>query len=142
MLLLTEDDVRQLLTMDMALEAVEEGLRRLALDEAVNIPRARAQTDHVVLHTLSAAAKTLGVAGFKAYSTLADSIVDHGHWFIDNSRYAPALAVKDNPRAFARAIADAGYATDPGYAPKLITLMDRFDLYAYDMAPPEASAGD
>ncbi len=56
MLLLTEDDVRQLLTMDMALEAVEEGLRRLALDEAANVPRARAQTDHVMLHTLSAAA--------------------------------------------------------------------------------------
>jgi LysM repeat protein len=73
-------------------------------------------------------------AGFKAYTSLADSIVDHGHWFIDNSRYAPALAVRDDPRAFARAIADAGYATDPSYAPKLITLMDRFDLYAYDMA--------
>jgi LysM repeat protein len=75
------------------------------------------------------------VAGFKAYTSLADSIVDHGHWFIDNSRYAPALAVKDDPRAFARAIADAGYATDPAYAPKLITLMDRFNLYAYDITP-------
>ncbi len=31
-LLLTEDDVRQLLTMDMALEAVEDGLRQMALD--------------------------------------------------------------------------------------------------------------
>jgi ornithine cyclodeaminase/alanine dehydrogenase-like protein (mu-crystallin family) len=68
-LLLTEDDVRQLLTMDMALEAVEEGLRRLALDEAVNVPRARAQTDHSVLHVMSAAAKKLGVMGYKAYAT-------------------------------------------------------------------------
>ena len=38
-LFLTEEDVRKLLTMDMALEAVELGLRKLALDEAVNIPR-------------------------------------------------------------------------------------------------------
>jgi alanine dehydrogenase len=68
-LLLTEDDVRRLLTMDMALEAVEEGLRRWALDEAQNIPRTRAQTDHVMLHVLSAAAKSLGVLGFKAYTT-------------------------------------------------------------------------
>jgi ornithine cyclodeaminase/alanine dehydrogenase-like protein (mu-crystallin family) len=68
-LLLTEDDVRRCLTMDMALEAVEEGLRRLALDEAQNIPRTRAQTDHVMLHVLSAAAKSLGVAGYKAYTT-------------------------------------------------------------------------
>jgi ornithine cyclodeaminase/alanine dehydrogenase-like protein (mu-crystallin family) len=68
-LLLSEDDVRRLLTMEMALEAVEEGLRRLALDEAVNVPRARAQTDHAMLHTLSAAAKGLGVMGYKAYAT-------------------------------------------------------------------------
>ena len=52
-LLLTEDDVRQLLTMEMALEAVEDGLRRMALDEAVNVPRARTQTDHVMQHVLS-----------------------------------------------------------------------------------------
>src|SRR5437016_9641263 len=68
-LLLTEEDVRQLLTMEMALEAVEEGLRKLALDEAVNVPRARAQTDHAMLHVMSAAAKTLGVMGCKVYAT-------------------------------------------------------------------------
>jgi alanine dehydrogenase len=66
-LLLTEDDVRQVLTMDMALEAVEAGLRKVALDEAVNIPRTRCRTDHCGLHVLSAAAKTLGVLGYKAY---------------------------------------------------------------------------
>src|SRR2546421_7541232 len=69
LLLLTEDDVRQLLTMEMALEAVEDGLRRVALDEAVNIPRTRAQTDHVMLHTLPAGAKSFGVVGLKAYTT-------------------------------------------------------------------------
>src|SRR6516165_97150 len=68
-LLLTEDDVRQVLTMDMALQAVEEGLRKLALDEAVNVPRSRAQTDHAMLHVLSASAKTMGFMGYKAYAT-------------------------------------------------------------------------
>ncbi len=68
-LLLTEEDVRRLLTMDMALEAVEQGLRKLALDEAMNTPRARVQTDHAMLHNMSAAAKTLGVMGAKIYST-------------------------------------------------------------------------
>jgi flagellum-specific peptidoglycan hydrolase FlgJ len=76
-------------------------------------------------------------AAFKAYTTLADSIADHGRWFHDNSRYHGALAVKDDPRAFARAIASAGYATDPGYAPSLIALMDRYDLYAYDVPADE-----
>jgi ornithine cyclodeaminase/alanine dehydrogenase-like protein (mu-crystallin family) len=68
-LFLTEEDVRHLLTMDMALEAVELVLRKMALDEAANIPRARSQTDHAMLHVMSAAAKTLGVMGYKAYST-------------------------------------------------------------------------
>jgi alanine dehydrogenase len=69
MLLLTEDDVRRLLTMEMAMEAVEEVLRKMALDEAANVPRARCQTDHCMLHIMSGAAKTLGIMGYKAYST-------------------------------------------------------------------------
>jgi alanine dehydrogenase len=68
-LLLTEEEVRQILTMEMALDAVEEGLRKLALDEAMNVPRARTQTDHAMLHVMSAAAKSLGVMGYKAYAT-------------------------------------------------------------------------
>src|SRR5262245_25173167 len=69
MLYLTEDDIRQLLTMDLALAAVEQGLRKWALDEAVNVPRVRVQTDHVMLHLLPASAKSLGVLGYKAYTT-------------------------------------------------------------------------
>jgi len=68
-LMLNEDDVRQLLTMDMALEAVEAVLRKHALEEATNIPRTRCQTDHAMLHVLSGSVKTLGVMGYKAYST-------------------------------------------------------------------------
>lgn len=66
---LTEDDVRSVLTMDLAVEAVEVGLRKMALEEAFNVARARCQTDHVMLHVLPAAAKTLGVIGLKAYVT-------------------------------------------------------------------------
>jgi len=68
-LLLTEEDVRQVLTMEMALEAVEDGLRKYALEEGQNIPRARVQTDHAMLHVMSASAKTLGVLGAKLYIT-------------------------------------------------------------------------
>lgn len=67
-LLLTEDDVRRLATMDMALEAVEAGLRKLALDEAQNIPRARVQTDHAMMHSMAASIKTMGVMGAKVYA--------------------------------------------------------------------------
>lgn len=68
-LLLTDDDVRQLLTMDMALEAVEEALRRFALEQAQNISRARCQTEQTMLHIMSAADRKLGYLGYKAYTT-------------------------------------------------------------------------
>jgi alanine dehydrogenase len=66
---LTEDEVRGLLTMELAIEAVEAGLRKMALEEAFNVPRSRCQTDQAMLHVLPAAAKTLGVIGYKAYVT-------------------------------------------------------------------------
>ena len=77
------------------------------------------------------------VDAFKAYTTLADSITDHGRFFHDNERYHRAFAVKNDPRAFAYAIAAAGYATAPDYAPALIRVMDRYNLYAYDVKPDE-----
>jgi flagellum-specific peptidoglycan hydrolase FlgJ len=71
---------------------------------------------------------------FRKYNSVAESIADHGLFFIENRRYREALLAKDDPKEFARRIAAAGYATDPGYAPKLIGLMDRYDLYRWDIA--------
>jgi ornithine cyclodeaminase/alanine dehydrogenase-like protein (mu-crystallin family) len=90
-LLLTEDEVRQLLTMDLALEAVADGLRKLALDEAQNVPRARVQTDHGMLHVMSAAAKSLGVMGFKAYTTSRKGT--HFHVTLYDGRTGAPLAL-------------------------------------------------
>lgn len=71
---------------------------------------------------------------FRAYNTVEESFIDHGRFFRRNSRYAAALAARYDPKQFAHEISRAGYATDPGYATKLIGLMDRFNLYAYDQA--------
>lgn len=68
-LYLTEAEVGRVLRMDLALDAVSAAFRKLALEEAENVPRRRCQTDLVMLHVLPAAAKTLGVIGFKAYTT-------------------------------------------------------------------------
>jgi hypothetical protein len=72
-------------------------------------------------------------APFKAYATLEQSIEDHGAFFIRNHRYAAALSVAGDARAFAQAIQDAGYATDPDYASKLVRLMDKYQLYRFDV---------
>jgi alanine dehydrogenase len=90
-LFLTENDVRQLLTMEMALEAVEEVLRKMALDEAQNVPRARCQTDHAMLHVMSAAAKTLGIMGYKAYATTHKG--SHFHVFLFDGKSGAPLAL-------------------------------------------------
>lgn len=69
---------------------------------------------------------------FRAYTSPADSFVDHGRFFLENPRYSAAMAARGDARQFAREINRAGYATDPAYAAKLIQLMDRYDLYRFD----------
>ncbi len=66
---LTEAEVARVLTMDLALETTAAAFRKLALEEAENPPRQRVRTDHIMLHVLPAAAKSLGAVGFKAYTT-------------------------------------------------------------------------
>lgn len=74
-------------------------------------------------------------ARFRAYSDWEGSIDDHAAFLTGNPRYRPAFAFKDGPN-FARAIAKAGYATDPLYADKLIAIMSTRGLGALDH--PEA----
>jgi len=71
---------------------------------------------------------------FRRYNDPAESLVDHGKFFIENSRYGNAMQATDDPREFARRINRAGYATDPAYASKLISYMDRYNLYQWDIA--------
>jgi flagellum-specific peptidoglycan hydrolase FlgJ len=71
-------------------------------------------------------------ANFRKYNSFEESILDHANLFLTNRRYAPALAVKNDPDSFAREIQKAGYATDPEYAAKLIGVMQRFNLYRFD----------
>jgi len=66
---ISESEVRELLPMPVAIEAVEDVFRRLAAGEAMNVPRRRARTQHVILHTMSAGCSGYGLVGFKAYTS-------------------------------------------------------------------------
>ena len=66
-LFLTEKDVSGLLTMDIALEAVEEGFRLQAEGKATNSPRSRIRLPGGPFNFMSAASQALGVMGHKAY---------------------------------------------------------------------------
>ena len=60
---------------------------------------------------------------FRAYASAAESFADHGDFLRRNARYRPAFQHTGDPYAFARAVAAAGYATDPSYAATLSSVM-------------------
>ena len=70
-------------------------------------------------------------AKFRAYSDWLGSISDHAQFLLNNPRYAPAFAYTTGS-TFARAIAAAGYATDPQYAAKIISIIRAHNLSALD----------
>lgn len=63
-------------------------------------------------------------AAFRQYDSMAASFNDFARFIEDNPRYGKALEVRDNPEQFARELQQAGYATDPKYADKLISIMN------------------
>ena len=66
---LSGNDVKQLLTVDMALEAVESAHRDLANGLALDTPRARSRLPQTTLHILQGALPAQGVIGYKAYTS-------------------------------------------------------------------------
>ena len=68
-LFLSENDVKKLLTVEMAMAAVESAHRDLALGQAVDTPRARSRLPQTALHILQGALPAQGVLGYKAYTS-------------------------------------------------------------------------
>lgn len=76
-------------------------------------------------------------AYFKAYENYAASIEDHADLMVNGtdwnpSLYHPVLQATTYEEA-AHALQKAGYATDPTYPQKLIDLIERYELYKYDL---------
>ncbi|MDT8346876.1 MAG: LysM peptidoglycan-binding domain-containing protein, partial [Flavobacteriaceae bacterium] len=61
------------------------------------------------------------------------SFEDHSLFLKNRSRYAFLFDLPiDDYKAWARGLKKAGYATDPKYPAKLISLIERYDLHKYD----------
>jgi alanine dehydrogenase len=73
-LFLREDEVKQLLTMDLALASGEEALRLLSGGQAIDIPRERTRLPKVAQHILQGALPTLNVIGYKHYTSSRDGV--------------------------------------------------------------------
>lgn len=59
---------------------------------------------------------------FRVYPSFEEAMADHARLIGNNPRYAGVVAAPDARQA-ARALQQAGYATDPAYADKLIAVM-------------------
>jgi flagellar rod assembly protein/muramidase FlgJ len=72
---------------------------------------------------------------WRKYPSWQSSIDDHAAFLKQNPRYKACFLCTTSP-TFARALAQAGYATDPDYANKLIALMSKHQLQSFDGAVP------
>lgn len=66
------------------------------------------------------------VQPFRAYDSYAESFADYARLISRNERYSEVVTAPSAHEA-ARSIQRAGYATDPAYADKLISIMSYFD---------------
>lgn len=62
------------------------------------------------------------VAAFRAYSSYKESFEDYVDFIKSNPRYSEALRKVDNAAKYVRELQKAGYATDPRYAEKVMTI--------------------
>jgi len=79
---------------------------------------------------------------WRKYASWADCVNDHAQFFLCNPRYTAALrlcsgAAAGVSTAFARAVAQAGYASDPDYANKVIAVIESDNLAQYDAPQPQ-----
>ena len=72
---------------------------------------------------------------FRAYDSAYESFEDHSKFLAGSQRYRSLFSLKQTDyKGWARGLKDAGYATNPQYANKLIEIIQLYKLYQYDTA--------
>lgn len=70
---------------------------------------------------------------FRAYSNARDSYMDHSRFLTGRPRYASLFQLDiTDYKSWAHGLKKAGYATDPSYANRLITIIETYELYRFD----------
>ncbi|MGB3946394.1 MAG: glucosaminidase domain-containing protein [Bacteroidia bacterium] len=71
---------------------------------------------------------------FRKYSTVLDSYTDHSLFLKSRARYAHLFELNTTDyRGWAQGLKEAGYATEPQYAERLLDLIETYELYNYDL---------
>ena len=69
---------------------------------------------------------------FRVYHTPEESFDDHAK-FLRRTRYEKLFRLDiTDYKNWAKGLRECGYATDPNYAARLITIIERYSLYSYD----------
>ena len=75
---------------------------------------------------------------FRSYGSPAESFRDHSDFLRYRDRYAFLFELEPSDyKGWAYGLKQAGYATDPAYPSKLISLIERYNLTQYDALPSE-----
>jgi flagellum-specific peptidoglycan hydrolase FlgJ len=70
---------------------------------------------------------------FRSYKNPLRSYRDHSLFLVDRDRYSSLFTLnRKDYKGWAEGLKAAGYATDPKYADKLISLIERFNLTRFD----------
>lgn len=73
-------------------------------------------------------------SGFRAYSSVGQSLKDYVYFLQHEKRYANhGVFSAQTPEDQVKALKAAGYATDPNYASKLISIISQYGLKQYDL---------
>lgn len=78
---------------------------------------------------------------FRKYQSPLDSYTDHSNFLKTRSRYAPLFELKPTDyKGWAKGLKKVGYATDPKYTHRLITLIEDYQLYQFDKVESKVAA--
>ncbi len=71
---------------------------------------------------------TKQVEKFRAYASYTEAFNDYAGMLSANPRYTSVLQQADSPAGMAQALQKSGYATDPKYAEKLVSVMRQMNI--------------
>ena len=80
-------------------------------------------------------------AAFRAYGSFRASVQNYAQLLLNNPRYQSALGQGNNVAAFAEALQQGGYASDPQYAGKLVAVADSPLMEQVMAGLPQSAAG-
>jgi len=108
-ILLKEADVEKLVTMDTAIETIEQAFKLQGEHKADNSPRRRCRFNNGMLHVMSASFPTIGIAGLKSYTSVSGKT--RFHVILYNADGVPVAMIEADKLGQMRTGAATGVAT-------------------------------